>query len=249
MRFHFTRTSSNAKTGPIPTVVISSDSCPPDCPLNDGGCYAKSGPSGMHWAKVNRGERGGSFKELLEKIRELPYRQVWRYAVAGDLPGKGNRIARSLLRQLVEVNRGRSGFTYTHKPPHKYGNVEAIREANDKKFTINLSSNNLNHADEYRKNYPDLPVVTILPEDMGEPVTMMKNGVEKKTRIWKKTYTPENNLVVQCPAEYNPKVQCENCGGGSPLCVRSDRQFIVGFTPHGTGKRKAGRIARLPVVE
>jgi len=44
--------------------------------------------------------------------------------------------------------------------------------------------------------------------------------------------------VVRCPEEYNNKISCVNCGGEKgPLCARSDRNFIIGFTAHGNQKK------------
>ena len=51
--------------------------------------------------------------------------------------------------------------------------------------------------------------------------------------------------VVRCPEEYNPAISCVNCGGVSgPLCARSDRNYIIGFTAHGGSKNKINRGER-----
>jgi hypothetical protein len=44
--------------------------------------------------------------------------------------------------------------------------------------------------------------------------------------------------VVRCPAEYRD-ISCRQCGNGKPLCAQLTRNFIVGFTAHGPGKKKA----------
>ncbi len=45
--------------------------------------------------------------------------------------------------------------------------------------------------------------------------------------------------VVRCPAEYLD-IGCKNCGGkDGPLCARLNRDFVIGFTAHGSGKKKA----------
>jgi hypothetical protein len=48
--------------------------------------------------------------------------------------------------------------------------------------------------------------------------------------------------VVRCPAEYLTVLgpSCTDCGGkdGKPLCARSDRDYIIGFTGHGVSKKK-----------
>lgn len=45
--------------------------------------------------------------------------------------------------------------------------------------------------------------------------------------------------VVRCPAEYLDRVNCGNCGGSAPLCARSGRDFVIGFTAHGSSKTLA----------
>jgi len=269
MRFHLTRVSSNAKVGPIPTVVISNDSCPDVCAYKNNGCYAELGPIGMHWNKVNSGERGVEFHEFLKQISSLPNQQLWRYGVAGDLPGKGDVIDAKMLKRLVDANANKRGFTYTHKPISNENNKLLIAFANLTGFTINLSSNNMIHADELLAARPEVtmemsnrtlrtfvtpnwPVVTILPHDFGDPIEHKDaiTGKVTKARIWKWCTTPAGNRVVQCPAEYRKEVQCANCGGGSPLCHRTDRNFIVGFTAHGVQKKRATEVAKqgLPII-
>lgn len=253
MLFALTRVSKNDKTGPIATVVISECTCSPDCPYAGSGCYADLGPLGVHWNKVSKGERGVGFREFLKQLVTLPMGSLWRYAVAGDLPGKGSRINRKQLRALVKANaeiKGK-GFTYTHKPPLKWTNAEAIMDANENGFTVNLSSNNVAHADELMA-LELAPVVTIVPSDTGEVSEKRDRatGKMKAVRKWISMDTPAGHRVVQCPAEYRGEIQCINCGSGSPLCQRSDRKFIVGFTVHGQRKSKANMIARgLPIIK
>ena len=51
--------------------------------------------------------------------------------------------------------------------------------------------------------------------------------------------------VVRCPEEYIPTVSCVNCGGVSgPLCARSDRNYIIGFTAHGNQKNRINNNER-----
>jgi hypothetical protein len=197
-----------------------------------------------------------SFDDLLEQIRNLPEGQLWRYAVAGDLPGKGETVSPFMLSRLVKANQGRKGFTYTHKNPHDANIARLVKKANQGGFTINLSSNNVEQADEYLA-LGIAPVVTLIPDDFGgEEVSTVKQvnnkEVSKTVSLWRSTTTPGGALVVQCPAEYRDDVQCANCGGASgPLCRRADRSFVVGFTTHGSSKRRASSIARrgLPVLQ
>ena len=46
---------------------------------------------------------------------------------------------------------------------------------------------------------------------------------------------------VRCPAEYNEKIKCQNCGSGKPLCARINRDYIIKFVAHGSQKTKVGK--------
>lgn len=220
---HLTNPSRNKKTGPIPVSTTAADSCPSVCPfnhVNNGGCYADAGPLALHWRKVTEGKAGESYKRFLDKIAALPKGQLWRHNQAGDLQGKDNRISAKALRDLVQANKGKRGFTYTHKPMTT-ANAAIVREANDNGFTINLSGNNLAHADRLASLNAG-PVVTVLPVDAKENTT-----------------TPQGRKVVVCPATVRDNVSCATC----KLCAISDRDFIIGFPAHGAAKRKAESIA------
>lgn len=218
---HLSPVSSNAKTGPIPVSTTSATTCPPSCPFNKGGgCYAGSGPLALHWRAVTARERGLAWNKFCAEIAALPEGQLWRHNQAGDLPGTGERIAAGELRQLVRANRGRRGFTYTHKHGHR-GNLALIRSANAAGFTVNLSANSLTHADELASTGAG-PVVCVLPRDTTRNTT-----------------TPGGRRVVVCPATQRDDVTCASCG----LCARRDRSVIIGFPAHGSGARKASAVA------
>jgi hypothetical protein len=216
--------SSNQKTGFMPVSTHGKQTCPPACPLQGKGCYAESGPVNIHWEKITRGERGKEFFGFLKDIAALPEGQIWRMAQAGDLPGEKNQIDSSKLAALVEVNRNKMGFGYTHKPvigKSKFvkSNRAALAAANKNGLIINLSANNLKHADKLAA-LKIAPVVVVLPPDT--PKTL---------------YTPKGNKVITCPATYKDNVTCESCR----LCAKG-RSVIVGFPVHGTGKHKAAAV-------
>lgn len=219
MLTYFTRQSRNKKTGPIPVSTSSAETCP-DCPFKDAGCYAGGGPLAILWRKVTAGNAGLTWPEFLEQIETLPRRILWRMNQAGDLPGKGNAIDRDKLAQLVKANGKRRGFTYTHKPATR-GNLAAIRAANKAGFTINLSANNLEHADTLADTQAG-PVVVVLPADTRKPVQ-----------------TPNGRTVAICPATISP-ITCFDCG----ICAMPGRKAIIGFPAHGASKNKASAIAR-----
>lgn len=219
MPYKLTLKSSNAKTGPIPVSTSSSDTCPTSCPLlANNACYAKHGPLAIQWRKVDRGEHAKHWGDFLRDVQALPDGRLWRHNQAGDLPGEGDTIDWHMLIELVETQRGKRGFTYTHKPvTSDCLNAAIVGWANQNGFTINLSSNDLNDADRLA----DLeigPVVTLLPSDAAKNETLE---------------TPAGRTVVPCPATYQDDVSCASC----QLCQRQ-RAVIIGFPAHGSSKRR-----------
>jgi hypothetical protein len=225
MRVHLAKRSKNSKTGPIPVSTTSADTCPQACPLKDGGgCYAEANfYLRQHWNKVTRGDRGSGWGDFCEDIAALPDGQLWRHNQAGDLPGEGNRINTTELGQLVAANKGKRGFTYTHKPMTSDNRI-AVTAANAHGFTVNLSANNATHADELAA-LEIAPVVVVLPSSVQGNV---------------KVETPAGRRVVVCPATYREDITCASCG----LCQVRDRKVIVGFPAHGAAGAAANRVAR-----
>jgi hypothetical protein len=107
---------------------------------------------GKHWRKLDAGERGGTWRELCAGVSNLPDGILWRHNVAGDLPGDRDAIDPAALVSLVAANRGRDGYTYTHKPvlgdsPQARHNRVLIAMANEHGFAVNLSADSLDDAD------------------------------------------------------------------------------------------------------
>ena len=221
-RVHLTLESSNSKTGPIPVSTTSADSCPPSCPLKRAGCYGNGGPLAIHWKEVTEGRRGTDWETFCSKIAALPEETFWRHNQAGDLPGKNGVINRKMMSQLIEANRGRRGFTYTHYPMTK-ANREIVLMANQNGFTVNLSANNLEHADRLA-DLGIAPVVTLVLGDTDSSIT-----------------TPKGRPVEICLAQAYDEVSCLDC----EMCADPISDFIIGFLPHGCQRRHADRIAGL----
>lgn len=220
MNYSLTRVSGNAKTGPMPVSTSHKGTCPDACPLKAKGCYASYGPAAIHWNKLTKGERGTSWEQFISEVRAIPKGSLWRHNQAGDLPGDGQMIDGDMLIDLVKANKGKRGFTYTHYSPTIGANGLLVHAANKEGFTINLSGNNVAHADQLA----DLnigPVVAILP--------MEAQNV---------SFTPKGRKVVACPAEKSDKVSCYTCG----LCQIADREYIIGFRAHGTAKKHVSNI-------
>jgi hypothetical protein len=162
-----------------------------------------------------------SWFEFCKIVSKLPAGQVWRHNQAGDLPGVNGRINKKELHDLVNANRGKLGFTYTHKPM-TIANMREIKYANNNGFTVNLSANNLVHADEL-SNLGIGPVAVVLPSYQLE-----------------NTKTPDGRAVIVCPAVTKKNITCAKC----KLCASNkNNRPIVGFPAHGTSKKKVTIIA------
>lgn len=216
----FTRISRNAKTGPIPVTTTSEETCPEACALKRHGCYAESGPLALFWRKVTERVAGLAWESAMEQIAALPKGTLWRHNQAGDLPGSGNVIDHKAMAELIAANKGKRGFTYTHKPMLAH-NAAQIRHANASGFAVNLSADNLAGADRLAA-LGIAPVVVVLP-------------AEQTTA----TVTPQGRKVAICPATISDSVTCADCG----LCANINRKAIIGFPAHGTSKRKATQVA------
>lgn len=223
--YHLTPISANSKTGPIPVTTSGENTCPTACPLRDNGCFAKNFHMNMHWKKVTNGTYKSTLDldGLTDRISKLPRHQLWRHNDAGDLPGEGNDIDRTALNDIVQANKQAraKGFTYTHKPVgwntlQEISNATGIADANLSGFTINLSANNLEHADKLKK-LGAAPVVTMI--DLKAP----RHGK-----------TPGGNNYSVCPAQERDDINCANCG----LCQISKRKLIIAFRAHGMAKKK-----------
>jgi len=225
--YHLTPISGNTKTGPMPVSITSNDTCPSACPLKGNGCYAENSYMGIHWKKVSSGNLGTNLKDFCDKIAKLPRNVVWRHNSAGDLPGAGNKINAKALNLIVQANKKAraKGFTFTHKPVLgnsriANSNAAIIKEANDNGFTINLSANNLEHADSLR-NRSIGPVVAIV--DTNAP------------RFGK---TPQGAHYAVCPAQEREDITCSNCR----LCSLPNRKIIIAFRAHGPRKNTALKV-------
>ena len=226
-RIALTLRSTNKKTGPIPVSTSAETTCPDACPFKKNGCYAEYGPVAIFWRKVSEAKAGMEWSEFLRHVEDLHPTQLWRHNQAGDLAGDGDEIDPVSLMELSYANRGKRGFTYTHKPMDSKVNRTAVKAANRLGFTVNLSANSPRHADELAA-LEIAPVVCVLPADVDGAHTPVVS-------------TPEGRKVAVCPATYRVDVTCQSCG----LCQRRDRKVIVGFPAHGTAKRKASVIATL----
>ena len=165
MKFQAVRKSSNIKTGPIPVTYSQRETCPPSCPHYLDDCYAEGFHTRMTWDKIP--DRGVELAALLRFIEAMPEGQIWRHNVAGDISGEGEAVDAVELGQIVAANRGRKGFTYTHKKSADA--IKWARHSTQWGFTINLSADDAGEADHLAAH--GLPVVCIVPMDTPKHTT------------------------------------------------------------------------------
>ncbi|WP_353645697.1 hypothetical protein [Mesorhizobium sp. WSM2239] len=236
MNFHTTVVSRNVKTGPMPVMTSSRDTCPDSCPLKKAGCYAMTGPLKLHWDKVTSGERGTDLDEALKPIRKLNRGALWRYGQAGDLPGEGDTIDHEAMRKIAIANRGKRAIVFTHKPPTT-DNLAILREVAVLGLNVNLSADNLAEADALAGL--NMPVVTVLESEYGRKVGETLSDYRKRLKALTRI-TPGGRKIAVCPATY-ADVSCTECG----VCADGDRkEVIVGFPAHGTQKKQVDRIVK-----
>ena len=224
MNFHFIKKSGNPKTGIMPVTYNSRLSCPDSCIFkkdNSGGCYAETGYyTRLNWDKVTSGERGGSFKELLQNIKSLKPGTIWRACVAGDIPSntKGE-ISRTYIKGITEANQGLKGYTYTHNRLDIGQNISLLKTANKKGFTVNISTESEAAADNAVLN--SLPAVIVV----------------KSTETRSTWLTKNKNKILVCPAQTNG-ANCIDCG----LCQSRPKNLIIAFRAHGNQAKKIDNI-------
>ena len=233
--------SANGKTGPIATTYRAGAynylaTCPLNCPLRANGCYADNGHCGLAWRKTSRrAPAANDPAALLDFVKSLPAGSLLRHHVAGDihrdlsLIPKGRYKAPAAKRKAPAasvidkpylkalrkaVPAAGIAWTYTHSLQYLYKERPPL----DGETVINISA-----AD-------DQQAVDAIAR--GHPVTIIQ-AVNKGVKA-----LSDGTRVITCPALLGD-AQCINCGNGKPLCARRDRDYVIAFTVHGSGAKKA----------
>jgi hypothetical protein len=237
----YTPKSSNRKIGPVPVSTITADTCWQGCAYLLNGCYAKGGPVSMIWSALTehspgsvwRNEQGARFQSLTNRycyeIAQLPAGQGWRHGQAGDLPGTNEQIDARALRRLVRANKGKRGWTYTHKPMFAGEHVTEGQASANRRAVAHANA------------YPPIHWRSdgLLALNIGPVAVVLPSTVHGRTDI----FTPNGTRVVVCPATYQKETRCVDC----MLCQRQ-RTCVVGFPAHGNAKRRASNVASRVVI-
>jgi hypothetical protein len=155
-----------------------------------------------------------SFKPIVTETTEID--RDYEYAVRRAVPRKGQ------------------AFLYTHFHPDQWG------EPNGPGTTVfNYSADSLESAAYHTAmGVASVAVVPVnywedKPSDKVTMVTLDRSF--RLTNSWRSI----RYRGVRCPNE-TTGIDCRNCGNGKPLCARSDRDYFIVFTAHGSAKRLAG---------
>lgn len=239
--FGTTLASGNTKLGRIPASWTQKSTCPPSCPflvVPDGkkapGCYYWSGFRTRQAAKsLDENKTGRAFdrEQFIGWVLSLPIGQLWRDRVGGDqlpdldLDPTGETIDAHQLREVAKANNRRRarGFGYCHYDVIENAhNRLLLLMAQNKGLVLNASGNSLRHAARIKSAAPDLSVVATGPADYAT-----------------KDQTIDGQRFIQCPQTWNKSITCQNC----QLCALPERDYIIVFPAHGTGKTPANLIA------
>ena len=242
---HTITLSRASKLGGIPATYSEDETCPDACPFRGKGCYAEGGNVAMHFRAVSRHETGGSFAQAIKFVESTPEDTLARWNIAGDLPGKKDKLNRRKVIRLAQANAKAKAkwFTFCHYPVRAADvrattnprlrraiarhNRAVIRDAIAIGFAINVSANSPKHA----------AALASMGFDVASVAPMDWKGTKKLA---------DGHIGVQCPATIEGRTatcnscrMCQNMGRISSAKTR----VIPMFPAHGASKRKASAIA------
>lgn len=239
--------SDNSKLGPlVATTATESDTCPPECPLRvevtmegiekKGPCYGKLGPIAIHWRNLDNKTTGMPWPEALKTVKRFRKGTLGRFGQIGDHPGTDGWLDEIAMNEWTTAIQGQTWYGYCHydmtsRTPKAAWNLYVAREAIENGYNINVSCETFAQVDR--------------AIELGMPAVVIVNSATNRTQI-----TGDGHKVVMCPAVVQDNVTCggsattKACGGGTPLCARSDRKFAIGFPSHGVKKNSVNALIK-----
>jgi hypothetical protein len=124
--------------------------------------------------------------------------------------------AEYLAAVIDAVPPGGLAWTYSHFP------AAALPHPKPGKTVINSSCDDMRDA--------------VLAVESGRPAVYAAPADTVDT--WPRVF--QGVQFVRCPAELSEDFNCQRCGNGRPLCARGERDYVVVFVAHGSGKKKVG---------
>lgn len=208
-------TSGNKKLGPMSATYVSQDSCSPDCPHKDNGCFAEVGVMAIHTVRLNRATDGESPEELARleasAIDGLSGRADLRVHVVGDCrtPKAAAIVAAAMRRHRRKRNR--AAWTYTHSwqdIPVKSWLGESVLASVE------------TPRDAKRAMKAGYPAALVVVDFEGHTKAYKKDGVK----------------ILPCKEQVDGTqcIDCLWCAQGEAL-LRTGT--VIGFFAHGTNKK------------
>jgi hypothetical protein len=217
--------SENRKLGPVSATYVSQRSCPPDCPLLLGGCYAEWGHTGVHARRLNRSTVTSPLalaREEARAIDRLSGARDLRLHVVGDArtEAAARLLAESAERYVLRGGGRSKVWTYTHA----WRTVS--RAAWGASVSVLASCEGPGQVEQARaRGYAAALVVPSFRQEAA--------------------YDHDGVRLLPCP-EQTRGVRCSDCR----LCLDDHRLhragLTIGFALHGAGAARA-RLA-LPVL-
>lgn len=215
--------TANAKLGPRVYATYrrvgthqEGGTCPPTCShLKTGGCYALNGNVAMHARKAKR-ERTDA-KQLRDwLLTEVKSNTLVRHHVSGDIMGTGGKVDKTYVKTIYDAHKARPdihGWGYTHA----WRQVSPL-DLNHETLTFNASCDNLQDLEDAL--------------DQGWATTIVVEADFERSDI----ELPSGRTVraIVCLNQNNHAVTCALC----KKCLVADRDYVVAFRAHGSGKNK-----------
>lgn len=215
--------SSNRKlsvAGKVSVTMVSQASCPTTCPFYKSGCYAESGPQGIHTSRLNKSEEKDVLqiaKEEAKAILALTGKNNLRLHVVGDCTTDDSAKEVSSAAEIHMSKNNKKVWTYTHAhnvERKSWGKVSVLRSC---------------------ENITQVKKAT----EEGFASCIVVSEFKKNT-----AYKLDNEYTgIPCPQQTGKAADCESC----KLCwndikLHKSKRVIL-FSAHGTGKKKM-----LPVI-
>lgn len=209
--------TANQKTGAVAVTYRSQESCPTDCPLRGSGCYAETGPVGIHTRRLNRS--GASVPEIAREhaaaIDALPADRALRIDIVGDDPTPESARATGRTADRYRQRGGGPIWKYTH----------AWRRIARNAWGASIS---LLASCETREDVTEAHA-------QGFAVALAAESFETAAEM----LAGSGFRPVPCPAQTGRAASCDTCR----LCWRDDAlraaRSVIVFQAHGSGAKRA----------
>lgn len=203
--------SANKKIGDASATYVSQSSCPASCPFMGNGCYAESGPIGIHTSRLNRSNISSVVELAKQEAASIQEKLTGRYPLRLHVVGDcSTDEAASIVSEAV-VSYRKPVWTYTHA-------WKDVKRESWKRVSVLASVETVADIPKARQN----GYATAIVVDQHPSVSKYKIG---------------NEQVIPCPAE-TKGVKCTDCKLCWDDTRLRDNKLTIGFAAHGIGAKK-----------